>query len=129
MERTSFKYQAIQFSKSNGDAPGTFHFKEQLDENFDEVVGVEAYETTGSNQNYKIGVEDDISTKHDAVNKNSLLTNANVGQDQKAKPINFDIIEGKKTRVVISFDTALTADIAGEVVFKLAKREVAATSR
>lgn len=116
------KYEAINAAKASGTAAGTYEFPQQLDNDYDEVIGVEVYENAGSAQGYKIGIKDNVAQHFQAVNKGALITTSAVEQKGKSRPINFEIKDGRKTVVQLVFAATTSADVDIDVVFVLAKK-------
>lgn len=121
-QKEIIKYDTINAVRLTGTAPGTYEFSVQLDNDYDEVIGIEAYENSGSAQAYKIGIKDNVKVHFQPTNKGALLTTSGVAQKDKSRPINFDIKDGRKTTVQLVFAAVTTANVDIDVVFKLAKR-------
>lgn len=125
----NLKLDAHLIEIASGTAGGNVRQVEvQLDESYDDVIGVEAHEiddggTTGGY--YQIGISDKDRAYVELAHKNALLTSASVPQSQKMRQVNFKIVKNRKTKVNIYWPSGnLASDLQVELVFTLRKRVV-----
>jgi hypothetical protein len=124
MKQVKFKYQSVVVDIDASTAVGTYAEKVQLDEEYDECVGIAVHEIDDGSITdgyWQLGISDRSKTHHDLVAIDNWDTNANVAPNLKFKDINFPVKRSFQTSIDYYLPAVPSNAMKVEVIFKLQK--------
>lgn len=96
------RYETFEVSLAPGSTAGTYDTKLSVDDSYDTIVGIEAYEDRISEAvEYRIGIADNTREWINPCPKGFLLTDSSVGQSDKSRETDIPVSNNLKVRTLL----------------------------